>query len=79
MNVFPVMTMEQTTTMPAAPCPGDFTVAPSGCFYVEAHSLYKKTWDEAETHCNGYGNHVHLAVPNTAEVMNHLVVLFGTA
>ena len=62
----------RTTGMPTTEqdnnCPDMFLLTSSGCFYVQTDSLQKKTWQEAEHFCQGFGNSIHLAEPNTPEV-----------
>ena len=49
-------------------CDPPFINLTTGCYYFPPD---QKTWDNAEPYCNTYGNgnNVHLASPNTTEVM----------
>ena len=59
-------TLEPTTTGPG--CPASFTQTSQGCFYVETSASNRKSWDDAQTACQGFGSHVHLATVDTQQV-----------
>ena len=56
----------EPTTAEQLPCPDGFTTVAEGwCFLVVQET---KTWDNAEAHCQTFGQHVHLAGLEKQEV-----------
>ena len=56
----------ETTTSEQLPCPDGFTTVAEGWCFLVVHET--KTWDNAEAHCQTFGQHVHLAGFETHEV-----------
>ena len=48
-------------------CDPPFVIHGSGCYYIEDTNI--KDWTDAEAHCQTYGNNVHLAGMETAQVI----------
>ena len=62
-------------TMTQAPCPGNFNKTSQGCFYVDNTSL--KNWNQAESTCQGFGSHVHLATIDTQQVILYSCFIYN--
>ena len=60
-------TTEPPSTTTQAPCPSVFTQTGQGCFYAD--NTNRKTLDQAEVACQGFGSQVHLATVDTQQVI----------
>ena len=63
----------ETTTQ--ASCPGNFNQTEMGCFYVD--NTKKKTWKQANSTCQVFGSHIHLATIDTQQVILYSYFIYN--